>query len=350
MQDKIILNVGFLIILLTSFFVFYDTFLFQVLQKTNQHWVSDVPVHTQMIQNFSEKNTFPLYSVWYRLVQVISGFSASYKKLVYMSIVLLTSLVGIKYFINYLVLQSAFANKKLTIFISFALCFVMPIVSYYTHKQYPYQILVNNLHVYLGNIAPNQWHNSTLILAMPFYILLFYYSAHYIYSKKLYHFFVMGCFSITLPILTLFYQWYFTFLHNDLFTHPTSTILAPFVVWKTYSPHPCTSLILSTAFPLAILMFYYKRIDRYVILSWLIFLVALAIFLLFAEYPIYLSANYYWGVIAANYILFLSSSKILLNQPLDLKATIAYLILGMHFLSGLILLGSFFINQTPLLI
>ena len=151
-------------------------------------------------------------------------------------------------------------------------------------------------------------------------------------------------------VLTLFYQWYFTFLDNDLFQHPTKTIIAPFLVWQHYSPHICTSLILSIAFPLVVLIFNFKKIDRYLLLSWLTFLVATAIFSLFAEYPDFASGNFGWGCIAATYILFLFSIKLLLNQPLDWKAKIAYLILMLHFLSGCFLLVSFFVSETSLLL
>jgi len=66
-------------------------------------------------------------------------------------------------------------------------------------------------------------------------------------------------------------------------------------------------------FPLLVLAFYYKKIDRYLIIAWLTFFVALTIFSLVAEYPLFKSGNYRWSSIAANYILFLFSARLLLQ-------------------------------------
>jgi hypothetical protein len=381
---------GLLITLAVSFFVFYDTFIFQVWQETNPHWVSDVPVHAKFIQQFSQGGVFPVYSLWYRLVFLLSGFSLHYHGIASASIGLLTGLIGIKYLINYWILQSHTAKKKLAALVSLLIIFVMPILSYFTSRD-PNLVIVNNFHVYLGNISSNQWHNSTLILAMPLNLLLFYYSVKHINSDRLFDFLTMGflavasilckpnyamaflpvfCMAVflinirlghylqaiikSLPLViptigVLIYQWYFTFVQNDLFHHNSTTVIAPFLVWGTYSPHFFISLLLSIAFPLAVLISYYAKMDRYLLMSWLVFLVALATFIFLAEYPHYEGGNYWWASIAANYILFLFSAKLLLNQPLNWKAIVAYGLLGLHFLSGCFFLGSFFIRQTSLI-
>jgi hypothetical protein len=390
MLNNKLMYFGLLLTVTVSYFVFYDTFLFQVWQTTNSHWVSDVPVHAQYIQKFSEGGYFPVYSLWYRLVYLLSGFSLGNQGIVFISISLLTGLIGIKYLINYWILKSNTTNKKLVVFVSFALIFVMPIVSYYTSED-PNLIFINKFHFYLGNISSNQWHNSTLILAMPLNLLLFYYSVNRINSERLVDFLMMGFLAIAcilckpnyamavLPVLAvavlatnirlghylkavskclplvipsaaiLVYQWYFTFVHNDLFQHNTKTVIAPFLVWETFSPHFFLSLLLSITFPLAVLISYYNKMDRYLIMSWLVFLVALGMFALLAEYPDHEAGNYLWGSIAANYILFLFSAKLLLNQSLDWKAMVAYGLFGLHFLSGCFFLASFFIWQTSLI-
>lgn len=381
-----------LIIIIVSFLVFYTSFVIQVWQPINPHWVSDVPNHAQFISEFTQKGHFPIYSIWYVFVALFSGFSSQLTTIAYVSIALLSALIGIKYLISYMILKTDCEDTNKTAFLALTLIFVMPILSFYTASQYPNQFIVNQFHVYLGNIAANQWHNSTLILAMPFNLLLFYYSVRYINSERLYHFLIMGIYAVLsilckpnyalafIPvlcltlfvlniqkhhylnafikpliiaapaILALFYQWYFTFVDNDLFKHPTKTVIAPFLVWRYYSPNLFISLLLSIAFPLMIAFFYFKKIDRYLVLSWFTFLVALMIFSFFAEQPIFASANYAWGSIAATYILFLFSIKIVLNQPLDWKAKIAYTILGLHVISGYFLLGIFFIKQTPLIL
>lgn len=381
---------GLLIVLIISFLVFYYSYIFQVWQATNTHWVSDVPDHSQLILDFAKRQNFPVYSLWYRLIYVLSGFSEKYSYIAYVSIILLTGLVAAKYLITHIILATTRANKKNIALISSVLIFVMPVVSYYTSANK--SLWKNSFHFYLGNIAPNQWHNSTLILAMPFNLLLFYYSVKRIHSEGFYSYFVMGIISIIsllckpnfalafLPILcmnililnikaqqylrglikcslvaipsilTLLYQWYFTFVQNNLFPHHHKTIIAPFLVWSAHSPHIPLSLFLSIAFPLLILILYFKEIDFYLILSWLTFLVALSMLVFIAEYPKWSSGNYFWGAIAANYILFLFSVRFLLNQPIYWKSKVAYVVFGVHFLSGIFYLGCFFIKQTSLLL
>jgi hypothetical protein len=380
--------IGLLMILVISGFVFYGTFLFQVWQITKHHVVSDVPVHAEFIIKFAREHNFPAYSLWYRLVYAFSGFSEDYKYLAYASIVLLALLTAIKYIITYYVISVNNVNTKIAALISFALIFVMPVLSYYSCKgQSGNAICISSVHVYLGNISPNQWHNSTLILAMPFNLLLFYYSVKNIRTEKMYPFLVMGflsvisilckpnyalaflpvlcatililniksqqylnaitkCSLVAVPaILTLVYQWYFTFVHNNFLAPGAKTIIAPFFVWSNYSPHIPLSLLLSIAFPLLVLLFYFKKIDFYLRLSWLTFLVALSITVTFAEYPNWGAGNYFWGSIAANYVLFLFSIVFLLKQPVCWKSKVAYAVFGVHFLTGSLLLFGFFIGQ-----
>lgn len=392
-MSKIIINPSImaLIVLMISFFVFYNTFVYQVWQTTNLHWVSDVPIHAKFIEKFAHDGNFPVYTFWYRLVYIASGFSLSFNQIAYTSIVLLTGLVVSKYIITYHLLRNEISEKSVTALVSFMLIFTMPIISYWTQAQHTEQTLINNFHIYLGQVSPNQWHNSTLILAMPFNLLLFYYSIKHISSSKLYHFAIMGVLSIVsvlskpnfalafLPILlltifilnlklreylhaviktmiiaapvflTFLYQWYYTFVDNNLFVHNTKTVFQPFLVWNHYSPHIAISLILSIAFPLVVLALYFNKIDKYLKISWLTFILALGMMAFLAEYPGDSAGNYFWGAIAANYILFLFSAKLLLSQPLNWKAKVSFLIFGIHFLSGSFFIGSFFIEQTSLI-
>ena len=150
---------------------------------------------------------------------------------------------------------------------------------------------------------------------------------------------------IALPIMA--YQYHVTFTSAPAMQ---KTIIAPFLVMNAYSPHIGISLLLSFMFPLMMFLFYYDKFDRYVVMAWLVSLSALMLFLLLAESPNFQAGNYCWGCIAANYILFLFSVRLLLNQPSNLKALVCYAVLGLHFLSGLFLLTSFFVSQTSLII
>lgn len=382
---------GLLAILVISGFVFYCTFLFQVWQTTKPHVVSDVPFHAEFILKFSREHAFPAYTLWYRLVYAFSGLSDNYNVLAGTSIILLAALVSAKYLINYHILSHDSSNKRVIALMSFALIFVMPVISYYSCSNTT-TVCITNVHVYLGNIAPNQWHNSTLILAMPFNLLLFYFSVKNIQSEKIFSFIVIGglsvisilckpnyalaflpvlctvvlilnvkaqqytraiikCSLIAVPsLLTLTYQWYSTYINNDLFAPGAKTIIAPFFVWSNYSPHMVLSLLFSVAFPLLVLLFYFKKMDSYLKLSWLTFIFATFIMASFAEYPNWGAWNFLWGAIAANYILFLYSANLLLKQPIDWKSKLAYVVFGLHFLSGSLLLAGFFIGKKSLML
>ncbi|WP_454781362.1 hypothetical protein [Legionella sp. WA2022007384] len=382
---------GFFIIFMVSILVFYCAFLFAVWQGSNIHWVSDLHVHAQAVVDAATTHHFPVYSLWYRLIYIVSGFSEQYAHIAYASILMLALLTAAKYIISYQILQNNCpAPPKVCALICLGLIFVMPVLSYYNCKEVP--VCINNYHVVIGNIVPNQWHNSTLILAMPFNLLLFYYSVKEIRSERLTSFLIMGvlslisilckpnyslaylpilcmtililnlksyhyfrafvkCALVAIPsILILLYQWYFTFVDSSVPLHNSKTIIAPFLVWSHFSPHIMISLILSIAFPLCVLFFYFNKIDFYLTLAWLTFLLAVASFSFLAEYPNWANGNYGWGLISSCYILFLFSAVCLLNQPIDWKAKVAYTVFGVHFLSGCFLLGSFFIRQTSLLL
>lgn len=321
-----------------------------------------------------------------------SGFAKDFYSLAKTSVILLTILVCCKLTVtSYLVTKNTYKSNWFSLFAVVSLAFVMPVMSYYTKEQYPIQILVNNIHIYLGNIAPNQWHNSTLILAMPFYLLLFYFAISKIDSSKINDILIIAlCSAVSvtckpnfvlafLPVFSFGYffinytkfnlyiklrnlimiilptvfilaiQWYFTFKSNNLFSHPNKTIINPFLVWRLYSPHLFISFILSICFPLIILCFYIHKFDKFIIFAWFTFLLALLMIIFLAEYPGYPAGNYFWGAIASNYILFLYSVATLLKQKVDYKFYICSFIFMLHLFSGLYLLYSFFINQTSLI-
>ncbi|MCA0403004.1 MAG: hypothetical protein LCH30_04310 [Proteobacteria bacterium] len=394
MINKNLKYLGFAFIFSLSFYVFYYTVFIETWQPYGNHEVSDLSAHVKQVLRSIEMNSFPAYSIWYRIVNIVSGFSISFKKVALTSMLLLAGLVAWKFLINYAILESARSlkkNKILVFLISIALIFVMPLLTYYTLEDYPNRYVANNFHVYLGNIAPNQWHNSTLLLAMPFSIIWFFYSIKYYKANHLRPFFIMSILASAtilckpnfamafLPVLCslvfltnlknsdykqlilkllilglpstllLTYQWYFTFVEGGSYlAHPTGTIIAPFLVWRLYSPHLITSALVSIAFPLAIAIFYFKKMDKFLQMAWFTFLVALAMFITLAEYPSYAAADYEWASIAANYILFLFSARLLLEQPFDWKSKISYAIFLVHFLSGCFLLVSFFLKQTSL--
>ena len=357
------------------------------------HWVSDTPVHTKFILDFVRKGDFPIYSIWYVTVYLMSGLSSQFIYLAYTSIFLLAILTVSKFYITIQILEYTNKMTQISIILGVCLLICMPIISYYSKEQYPYQVIYNNWHIYLGNIAPNQWHNSTLILAMPVNLILFDFATKRISNLKIIDAILVGLLFIIsilckpnfalafLPIvvlslfiigilhnnlykslfkigiivlcsfLVLAFQYYYTFVHNDLFQHPSKTIFAPFLVWGTYSPHIWLSCLLSLALPIAVGTLYFRNVfkDIQLIISWATLFVAIIIMATLAEFPRYGAFNYIWGAIASNYILFAYSVRLLLIKKNDWKKYLCYLIFSLHVLSGGYLLYSFFVYQTPLI-
>jgi hypothetical protein len=200
----------------------------------------------------------------------------------------------------------------------------MPIVNWWNYKS-----------VYLGQIAPTIWHNSTTILVMPVVILLFSASSRWLgapttrnatltsglcvlsaaikpsYAIALLFVLVpwycyialkttgmsllrlVGHIAILLgPVIgTLLIQWL-------LIASYTAITIAPFGVWSLYSPNPIASLMLSLAFPLAVSILYRGcwRGNVGFVLAWAVFAVALMEFILLAEEGVRFNhANFLWG-------------------------------------------------------
>lgn len=375
-------QLGMVITIAISALTFYGAFYFQVWAATKAHAVSDLPAHTNFIIKFAQENNFPAYSIWYRLVYTVSGLSTSFNTLAITSIALLTGLVTTKYLITYNILLENQKSVKVAALSAIAMIIVMPLISYYNCSYVSKgSICISSVHVYLGNISPNQWHNSTLILAMPINLILFYYSIKHIHSTKQTTYLKIGAICALsiickpsyamsfLPILCiailivhrakplcaitnslavaipsmslLLYQWYETFIKSELLAPGSKTVIAPFYVWSRYSPHIAFSLLLSLAFPLFVLLFFWNKLDSHLKFAWLGLLSALTFAIMFSESPNWGAGNYFWSVIASNYILFVFSLKLLLNQRKDIRTTICYSILNLHVMSGILFLAAF---------
>jgi hypothetical protein len=103
----------------------------------------------------------------------------------------------------------------------------------------------------------------------------------------------------------------------------TSAIIAPFAVWSAYSPHPLASLMLSVAFPLAVLLVYRDswRGNDALVLAWATFAIALLQFVLLAEPgPRFSAANFLWGPCMALYVVFLTSAEVFFRQPMSARS------------------------------
>ncbi|APC96942.1 hypothetical protein [Francisella frigiditurris] len=363
--------IGLVIVLAVSIGVFYESFYHQVWSE-HIYGVSDVPLHVNFIIKSEKVGAFPLYSIWFYLVYIISFMSNSYKILAYTSIVLLSVFVIFKYLITYIIISDGSNKKWLVATVSTLMIFAMPIISFFNSPR-------RYTHIYLGNISPNIWHNSTLIFAMPFYIMLFSYSINKILSFRNKDIIIIATLFMVAtlckpnfilafaPVFFIVSFWYIlfnerktinickvstigicicailliqfisTFMHNEIFPK-VSTGIAPLKVWSLYSPHILLSCLLSFTFPVSVTLLYMTKViyEKEILLSWLTVFIATMMFAVFIQYPDWQSANFVWGAIAANYILFVYCVKFLINQKIDYKSIVCYMIFIMHFISGFI--------------
>ncbi len=143
----------FFILFLLSIPAFY-TLVFDI--------TSDYPVHHEFVKNkeFMEV-TYPLYHLTLNLLSLNSD---NIIVINYVSILLLSALVGFKGIISFFILEKIVDNKKLVI----TLCISLALLASITFYNFPI--------MYMGEIFPNVWHNPTIIFSIPVSILLFYFS------------------------------------------------------------------------------------------------------------------------------------------------------------------------------
>lgn len=240
--------------------------------------------------------------------------------------------------------------------------------------------------VYLGQLSPNVWHNPTTIFAIPFVLLVFLLGQRVLEAPSLLHMLALGlalalsilakpnyalayipCLALSLLLLfcrrqytsmsrpgfllrlalalvpgMLLLAWQFLCTFGKHSVEESSVIFAPLVVWSLYSPHILASIALSIAFPLFTTACYFRSFlkDRALILAWTTFAVATLQFVFLAEKgPRFAHANFAWGGILANHVLFVACAAFLLRQPQGRKRHFAFGVLALHIASGLFCLA-----------
>jgi hypothetical protein len=324
--------------------------------------ISDIPVHFSI----EGSGGYLVYSILYPLVHGLLLMGASGEVLGWFALILLSACVALKGVLTFSLLCEESKGPTLAACIAVALGFVMPIMNWWNYQS-----------VYLGQIAPTIWHNSTTILVMPAVILLFRASLKCLKEPNFKNAAVTAGLSVLSALikpsyaiawLPVFVPWFClrAYIGNGtalrqlarqvailvgpmmllLFVQGllvagylnATVIVSPFGVWSLYSPHPVFSALLSLAFPMAVLILYRDSLRRDVglQLAWLVFAVALLQFMLLAEGGDRFSAgNFFWGAYMAAYVLFLSSANVLLRQPKSLRALSSLALLMLHFASGI---------------
>jgi hypothetical protein len=238
--------------------------------------------------------------------------------------------------------------------------------------------------IYIGQIAPNIWHNPTSLYVWPLVIALFFAAGRYLEKPRGALLGVIGglfvlnvlakpnfvlAFGPALSIAcllrygpsrtllwsqlallpTLFIlvaQAYWAYSHT-VPTEATSVVFAPLAAWRMHSTSVPLSIARSVAFPLTYVLLYRRHLrrPRLMALGWLTFGVALLWALLLAESDWRMwHFNFVWGAHLALYPLFIVTVADLCAAPLPRKdvvdrpsataCTVVWTLLGLHFVSG----------------
>lgn len=207
-----------------------------------------------------------------------------------------------------------------------------------------------------NSIPPISWHNSTVIMLMPFCLWLFKYSFRYLHEENNRTLFFIGLFGILsiiikpnfilvfIPVFSFFlikkYKFSFAtykalaiialfviaigaqyvYTYNYLTVHALSKmynniriVIGPFEAWHRISHNLFFSFFAWALYPILFLALYYKSAVRSLLYNYAFcfFIVAMLIFIVFTEKEAkgsdIAAVNFIWQVIICHYIWFLVS-------------------------------------------
>ena len=338
--------------------------------------ITDIYYHLRLVQNMKLSGSWNLYSVFFILTYALSFGSKNIYVLGVIGTILLTAAVIAKAILSYFIVEKAAHSKLAAGFITLALILVMPLPNWWDPGE-----------IFIDKIAPSIWFNSTAMFNLPFDILLFFGAVKWLQGKTIGSFIWVAVFSLlsvlTKPnyILAFFpmiglcvvgnaaikrnwsaYQALLLYLglalalgcalgvqYMDTFTgtSPLPVIsrpevsplgLAPLAVWSQWSPNIVASLLLSLAFPLGVVVLFFKEIKHNftVLLAWGVFAIALLQYMLLTETgEAAADGNWGWGSNLAIYILFLVSVTTFVSQPRSFKFYFVAALFGLHVASGI---------------
>ncbi len=332
-------------------------------EGSSLHVVSDFSAHIKLVVKGSMEGVFPSYPFYHILLYLLSFGTRDITYISLLSVIVLTCFVALKVVFSYFMINEEGHSHWKSVIISLILIFTMPIFNWWSKN------------IYLGQLTPNVWHNPTTIVSMPLALILFFYTYRKLNNLDLKSYFIIsglviinllckpnyllaflpvfiiflairfiknkdfkilrGIVIITLSsVLVLICQFLLIYGDNNA---SSGIVFAPFAVWSHYSPNILASLILSIAFPLAYIIFYFSkaRVNKSIILSWVIFIVSLLQFMFLTESGIRgLDGNFGWGCFISLYILFLTTAIDFFKQKFSIRYSLVLIILSLHLLSG----------------
>jgi len=248
--------------------------------------------------------------------------------------------------------------------------------------------------VYLGQIPPNVWHNSTTIAVMPFALALFWFSFQQLVEPKDKRiititilciinilikpsFFFVFC--LIYPLMLLFhfrlnkktwqnlvpivtgsivlvglYILIYIFSFGNVHTEKAGIAFYPLRVWSNYSSNIPLSLLASLVFPLAYLGCYFQDFVKNSLLRYatMFYIGAVGIFALLAETgPREFDGNFFWQCVICSYILFLVllicfAEKIQRFGILNWRNILVAIAFSSHVIAGIVYLEGVFLRKA----
>lgn len=349
-KDKsAILSVIIVIAFLLIFFISYDVF---IIQMFSSNLSNDLRQHVLITLKSAADNQWYNYTIFYRLLYALTPGQLSYEKMGAISVLLLSLAVTSKAIISAIWI----GQKQLTLGIVIGTIFLILAMPIYNPLDG---------RVYLGQITPSIWHNSTLIISYPagFLFFIFLIKAAKSPSWKLITLAILtaaasilckpsfamaivpaACVYYGISVLCKRYRaiHFITILgpvslaticamlfnYKDIYGQPDGSnagqvILDPGSVWGLYSSNITLSILLSLLFPIAATIAYFDRVKRddYTLVAWLSVLAGIAQYYLFAEAGTrFAHANFSWAASAASSVLFLSCTAIFVRVELNRRA------------------------------
>jgi len=247
--------------------------------------------------------------------------------------------------------------------------------------------------MYFGYLPYSSYHNSTIILLIPFSLWVFYltiewfdkktlskknafqifvYNVISIFIKPSYFFvysiafpfvslvkyrfkakFFLSCLIVALSSIAMVALYYLVYIFDDNPVNKNSQVsIMPFAVWDWYSKNKILYALLSYVFPLTTLIFCYKSIikEKMALFVLLSVLISVAIYIIFAEDgPRFSHSNFSWQILVSNYILFITYFSYWLKCRRKLNTRINLLIIvtvAMHVIAGIGYFARMLIYQT----
>lgn len=343
------------------------------------HVISDIPLHARLAPRMVAQGGWISYSLWYPLLFVAAGGSSNPFALQAAAVVFLTLATVARTVVAYVIAARATGRRWVGIAGALVVLLAMPLIN-----------PLNPTDIYLGQISPNVWHNSTNILVAPFALAAFAAAVSLLRSPTVRTASVFGVLGLLvvlmkpnymlalLPMLGVMLLWSLhvgriawprrvglialSFLPATLMlvvqyglvfrasVRDTSMTIAPLAVWKQFSDNIPLSILLSVAGPLVALLVLPRiaRKSHDLVLAWGALAIAVLQMSVLAEAApggaIDLDGNFFWGSYTAMLVVFLVSVIALARAfpawpsgaGRRVAVVVAVVLIGLHVASGLV--------------